>query len=129
MINNQKDKVYGMKMSEWISRVPNELDRDAVGLWQIVPAGEINFGLAGGDLIDYVRRNINALLDAGAVPVRGGNGTGFDWVRQSHFGISKASIIEAVIAEWQRVGNDVDDLMDSIWFARPRPGSKYIKMD
>ena len=31
---------FGTPLSEWISRVPNELPRDAVGLWQVAPVLE-----------------------------------------------------------------------------------------
>ena len=129
MTNDPKDVVFGTKMSDWISRVPNELPRDAVGLWQIIPAGEINFKLSGHVLVDYVRRNILALLGAGALPVIGGKGTGFAWVHQPQFGMTNDEIVRNVIAEWLSVGNNVDDLIGSVWFALPRPGTKYIKMD
>ena len=129
MKSDPKDVIFGTKMSEWISRVPNELTRDAVGLWQIVPDGEFNFQLSGAALADFVRRNIVELIDAGALPVTGGKGTGYDWVYQPQFGTIKDDIVRNVIAEWQRIGNNVDELMGSVWFALPRPGAKYIKMD
>ena len=129
MTSEPIDSIYGVAMSEWISLVPGELPRDAVGLWQIVPAGTIHFKLSGNDLVDYVRRNIYALLGAGAVPVISGGETGFDWVYQPQFGATKEEIAQSVIAEWQRIGNDVGDLAGSIWFALPRPGKKYVKMD
>ncbi len=37
---------FGTPMGEWINLV-GELDIDAVGLWQIVPAGREGFGLQG----------------------------------------------------------------------------------
>ena len=129
MKSDPKDVIFGTKMSEWISRVPNELTRDAVGLWQIVPDGELNFRLSGFSLAEFVRRNIVALIDAGAIPVAGGKGTGYEWVYQPQFGTTKEDIVRNVVAEWQRIGNNVDELMGSVWFARPRPGTKYIKMD
>ena len=64
------DVIFGTKMSEWISRVPNELTRDAVGLWQIVPDGEFNFQLSGSELTDFVRRNIVAGLESANGPSR-----------------------------------------------------------
>ena len=129
MTNDPVESVYGMRMGEWISRVPGELPRDAVGLWQIVPAGALRFKLGGNELVEYVRRNIFALVEAGAVPVIAGGGTGYDWVYQSQFGLTKEEIASGVIAEWQRIGNDAGDLAGSVWFARPRPGTKYIKID
>ena len=128
MNNDPKDKVFGTAMIEWIARAPNELPRDAVGLWQIVSAGVVNFDLSGSNLVEFVGRSIMALLDAGALPVRGGNGTSHFWIYQPQFGATKDAVRRGVIAEWQRIGNDVDDLMDSIWFALPRPGENYVKM-
>ena len=129
MTNEPVDKLYGTPMSVVIARVPNELPRDAVGLWQIVPAGMLRFDLSGVALIDYVRRNIDALLDAGAVPVVAGTGTSYEWVRRIDLGSTRQQIADGVIAEWQRIGNDPGDLAGSIWFARPRPGQMYVKMD
>lgn len=129
MNNDPVENVYGMRMSEWIALVPGELPQDAVGLWQIVPAGLLRFNLKGSDLVNYVRRNIYALVDAGAIPVVGGRGTGFDWVYQSQYGSTKEEIASKVIEEWQRIGNDIGELANSVWFARPRPGTNYIKMD
>ena len=129
MTSEPVDNVYGMTMTEWISLVPNELAQDAVGLWQIVPAGILRFGLSGGELEDYVRRNIEALLNAGAVPVVGSIKSDYEWIRQTQLGISREEIVAAVIAEWHRVGNDPGELAGSIWFARPVLGKMYVKMD
>ena len=79
--------------------MPEELQRDAVGFWQFDPVGRIEFNLVGDDLVDFVRRVIHALLDAGAVPVRFGGGTGFDWVVQKQYGTDKTGVTEAIIAE------------------------------
>jgi hypothetical protein len=128
MSNEPVDKIYGTSMSEHIALVPGELPRDAVGLWQIVPAGVVRFGLSGQDLTDYVRRNIFALVDAGAVPVKAAVGSGYEWDRMYQFGNTRELIAAAVIAEWQRIGNDPGDLAGSIWFALPRTGQKYVKM-
>ncbi|KAB2823602.1 MAG: hypothetical protein F9K51_07420 [Candidatus Dadabacteria bacterium] len=130
MIVEKKHKIYGRTMSEWISLVPGELDVDAVGLWQIVPAGIDGFGLEGEELTEYVRRNLMALLEAGAIPVRGGKSTGYDWVAQHHYGKTKEEIIENIIREWLNMGNDPKILIGEVWFARPDPRfPKHVKMD
>ncbi len=123
-------KRYGTPLSEWIELIPNELPRDAVGIYQIVPAGRDGFGLTGDHLVDFVRRSIHGLLDAGAVPVRGGKGTGYGWVWQRQYGTSKDEITEALIAEWQAMLDDPLVLCgEGIWFALPKPGVKYVKAD
>ena len=124
-------KKYGTSVSDWIALVPGELSRDAVGLWQIVPAGRDGFGLSGADLTDYVRRNIYALLDAGAVPVKSVPGSGYEWVRQSQYGATRGEIAEAIIREWEPVPDDSFSMIEHCpWFARPDPDyPMYVRMD
>lgn len=130
MNQEPRHKDYGTPLSEWIARIPNELPYDAVGIFQIVPAGRDGFGLARDDLVDFVRRAIMALLDAGAVPVRGGEDTGYDWIAQRQYGQSKHEITEAVIAEWLAMPDDPFVLCgEGVWFALPQPGKKYVKLD
>jgi hypothetical protein len=130
MKGEPRHKLYGRPMSEWIALVPGELDVDAVGLWQIVPAGVDGFGLQGEELIEYVRRNIRALLQAGAVPVRHEPGSTFEWTHQKQYGSEREEIIEAIIREWLVLGNDPMILAGEVWFARPDPKSpNYVKMD
>ena len=70
-----RHKLYGHTIAEHIKTLPDELSVDAVGLWQIVPAGRYGFELSDGDLTEFVRRCVLALLDHGAIPVVGGGGT------------------------------------------------------
>lgn len=131
MIDESRDKDSGETISEAISQYPHELDRDAVGIWQIVPGGRMDFGLSGDALADYVRRTIYALLDAGAVPVRHVPGSGFRWSRQTQYGLTREEIAEAIIAEWEPVPYDSYSMIEHCpWFARPRPNDpNYVKMD
>lgn len=122
--------MYGTPMSEWLSRIPNELPRDAVGMFQIVPAGRDGFQLKGADLVDFIRRAIYGLLDAGALPVRGGGGTDYFWIAQHQYGIDKFSMTEAIIKEWIAMPDDPLVLCgEGVWFARPRPGTNFVKVD
>lgn len=121
----------GESIPTHIARYPNELDRDAVGIWQIVPGGRVGFGLSGDALADYVRRAIYALLDAGAVPVRHVPDSGFHWTHQKQYGTTREEIAEAIIKEWEPVPYDSYSMIEHCpWFARPRPHSpNYVKMD
>lgn len=105
-------------MTEWISLVPGELPRDAVGLWQVLAAGEHGFDLRDAGLSEYVRRNIVALLQHGAVPVKGGKGTAFDWIALHQYGTQKEEIVGSIIEEWELHKND-EMYPFSIWFALP----------
>jgi hypothetical protein len=124
------DKDYGVSISDWLSMVPNELPRDAVGMFQIVPAGRDGYSLVGPDLIEFVRRGIDALLKAGAVPVRGQRGADYEWIRQKQYGSTDAEITESIITEWLAMPDDPLVLCgEGVWFARPRSGRKYVQLD
>lgn len=91
---------FGQAMVEYINTVAGELPVDAVGMWQIIPAGRHGFGLGGDELTEFVRRCVLALLDAGAKPVVGGGGSDYDWLLQPQYGKSNEEILSAVINEW-----------------------------
>jgi hypothetical protein len=125
------DDEFGLTMDEWISSFPEELSRDAVGLHLIVVPGRDDFHLVGSELEDFVRRGIFALLQAGAIPVRFGGGSGFDWVAQKQYGIEKNQIIEAILNEWLALPDDPVVLFSKgVWFARPNPDRpRFVKLD
>jgi hypothetical protein len=115
MTSEPVDKHFGVPLSEWISRIPNELDLDAVGLWQVVLDGRDSFDLSGVRLRDFVTRGVIALLRAGAVPVRPSPEKNVFWVRQSCYGSGIEEIASNVVEEWERSGIDPDQ--DGLWFA------------
>ena len=123
----------GDPLNDFVLLYPNELDQDAVGIWQIVPDAEHAFGLSGDDLFEYVRRAVVALLDAGAVPVKFEDGSGYEWTHQKQYGVASDEISEAVVAELARVPLPWDSyalIEHCPWFARPNPKyPKYVKMD
>lgn len=127
MTQDRRDSVYGRTMSEWIDLVPGELTVDAVGLWQILAAGRHHFYLEGDELADYVRRNIVALIDAGAVPVFHDQDSEFEWTTNYDYGATSVEIANAVVNEWQASRDDKSYPL-GIWFARPREGKKYVKL-
>ncbi|MBU9580588.1 hypothetical protein KTE26_19305 [Ralstonia mannitolilytica] len=113
-----KHKLYGHTVDEHIRTVSDELEVDAVGLWQIVPAGRYGFELNETDLSEFVRRCVVALLEHGAKPVVGGAGTEFDWIFQAQYGDSNEEIANAVVSEWLAAGaGDCDP--GGLWFALP----------
>ena len=130
MTNELKHKTYGYGISECVSFFPGELDRDAVGLWQVVPAGRDGFGLTGSALTDFVRSGIHALLEAGAVPVRHNPTSAYEWDRQAQYGDASDTIERLVIEEWLKMPDDPLILCgEGVWFARPRAGKLYVKLD
>lgn len=110
MTEEPVDKYFGTPMREWIARVPNELEVDAVGLWQIIPVGIDSFGLSGGHLDDFARRCILALLRRGAVPVRVPSDVPATEYQGSH-----EEIADLIINDWKAGTLVADD--DGLWFA------------
>ena len=108
--------IFGTPLSEWLLLVPNELPRDAVGLWQITPALEHHFALSGGALENAVRQAIRGLLAAGAIPVEGGSSPG-QWAARGDLAGSGEAGIDRVVQYWRELGREPD--VGDIWFALP----------
>jgi hypothetical protein len=115
-IQEPVDKYFGTPLSEWIARVPNELDVDAVGLWQIIPTGMDSFGLSDECLEEFTCRCIVALLQKGAVPVRAAPPGVSGWVRETTYQGSHEEIAEQIVCDW-KVGKIIPD-HNGLWFAR-----------
>jgi len=115
MTEEHVDKYFGIPMSEWIDRIPNELEADAVGLWQIVTAGKDNFDLAGEDLKSFVKLGILALLKKGARPVAPSQEPGKFWELNVCYGENPNDIAENIVGEWLKSETDPDE--DGLWFA------------
>jgi hypothetical protein len=116
MRRDLRHRRYGTTIDEWTSAIPEELPIDAVGLWQIVPAGRDGFGLSGNELVEFVRACVMALLGKGAKPVIGSRDGDYIW-RLANYGETPEQIADAIIAEWQRSGREPD--AGGPWFALP----------
>ena len=94
---------------------------DAIG------AGQFEFELTGPELVQYVRQNLVALVEAGAIPVVGGKGTGYEWIANYNYGLTKHEIVAAIVAEW--LASNGDEMYPwTVWFALARDNPGYIKM-
>src|SRR5437868_2186770 len=118
MSTEPRDRVTGTPMSELIAFMPNSLNDLPVGLWVIIEHGKKGFGLEGEALVDFIRRCIYALVDAGAKPVAGGNKPN-QWELQTQYGRNKYEIAEAVIAECQAHGSVKPEPWTGAWFGLP----------
>lgn len=96
----------------------HELEIDAVGMWQIVPKGRVDFGLEGLELEHFVHLHVSALVHAGALPqmieVCDGEKR---WAPDARYGSSPAEIIENVMSEW--LADPVDPDVGGLWFHKP----------
>jgi hypothetical protein len=119
-IEPERRSRYGETLSGSIAHWPRSLNDLPVGLFQIIVDGREGFGLDGEMLIDFIRRCIYALVDAGAMPVRGAGIPGVaKWILQPQYGRSKQEIAEAVIAEWLRDGAPTPETWTGLWFGLP----------
>jgi hypothetical protein len=101
-----------MSAADWVALVRNELDIDAVGLWQIIATGRQEFGLDGEDLETFVRTALRGLLAKGAIPITGRDKT---WVAEHKYGAGPDEIIESVVQVWLSKGMREPDVGD-VWF-------------
>jgi len=118
MIKEPTDPL-GVPMSEWIADLPTTLNDIPVGMWVLVPKGRMSFGLEGPALIDFLRRCIHTLMDAGTKPVIKTTKPR-TWELQTQYGSNKHEVAEAVIREWLRQGAPTPDPWDGVWFGLPR---------
>ena len=119
MNTEPRDRAFGTPMSEWLATMPNSLSDVPVGMWLLVHRGRMAFELEGEALVDFIRRSIHALIDAGAKPVRGAGKPG-TWALQSQYGANKYEIAEAVIAEWKEQGAPTPEPWTGLFFGLPR---------
>jgi hypothetical protein len=116
------------RISDWLERLPAELPVDAIGLWQIVPAGQTEFALTDERLTAFVASAIRRLLASGAVPVRHVPGSDYDWTEQAQYGSTIEEKVAALVAEWTTMPDDPQVLCgEGVWFARDRPGTRHVQ--
>ena len=118
MTTDPIDIASGAPMSEWIATMPDSLSDIPMGMWHLVPRAK-SFGLEGEARVDFIRRCIHALVDAGAKPVRGAGKPG-TWALQPQYGANKYEIAEAVIAEWKGQGAPTPEPWTGLFFGLPR---------
>jgi hypothetical protein len=111
-------RIFRTPVSEWVASVPSELEDDAVGLWQIIPVGRVDFGLEGNELVNYVRKALLAVFAQGAKPVEGATDGKHYWKLRENYGDEPERMAEAIIDEWLASGHDPDP--GGIWFALPK---------
>lgn len=110
-------KFTNERLSEWEEKMPNELERDAIGLWQIIPALKYDFGLTGEKLILHVKKNVARLIELGARPVTGApQDDERYWIVLDNYGKSPNEVAERIVEDWINSGKDPD--FGDIWLAR-----------
>ena len=99
---------HGTPILAWIETSAAAIEDDHESLWRILAAAK-GYGLDREETIEFARRCIGSLLDAGAVPVVF---TGVDspmFAPTDRFGTRNDEIVEAVVADWlANGGGDLD---------------------
>jgi hypothetical protein len=125
MMTEPKDRIFGTPLDKWLEALPLDMSDTPVGLWRLVPRAE-DFGFADARRVDFLRRAIRALLDAGGMPVRGAGLPG-RWVLQTQYGAAKPAIVAAVVAEWQAQGSPTPEPWTGLAFGLPWSYAKAEK--
>lgn len=99
----------------WQDRLLDMLRSDAVHLCQIVGAARDEFALEGRDVVEFTRRAVAAVLDAGGMPVK--TAADASWVADTKYGRTKANMVDNIVDEWLALGRDPD--LGDLWFALP----------
>lgn len=113
-IDNIRSKHFPEEtVQTYIELTPNELERDYVGLFEIIGEGKRSFSLSGPDLEEFTRRALAAVLDRGAVPVSGPNPD-----RELSYGTERNEIIDNIVKYWL-YESDRDPDVGDVWFGVP----------
>jgi hypothetical protein len=119
MTQDRIHKFWGTPIDEWIERVPNELPRDAVSLWQIVAEARFGYDLEGDSLNDFIRRCLLGLFASGAMPVKFSQDNVHDWALQTEYLGEPDVMADHIISNWIKGGRETPDESD-LWFALPQ---------
>ena len=117
MIEEPRDRYDGATISEYIADLCSEVQCDGVGLFLLIRTGRRGYGYEGEALLAFLRRVLTAMMEAGAHPVLGGNGTEYSWLVQKQYGERPAEIAENVVRAWVAQGMPNDAWLSGwLWF-------------
>ena len=117
MNEEPRDSFYGETISEYINGVCFEAQCDGVAFAGILDQGRRGYGHEGEALLAFLRRVLTAMMEAGAHPVLGGNGTEYSWLVQKQYGERPAEIAENVVRAWVAQGMPNDAWLSGwLWF-------------
>jgi hypothetical protein len=116
-MNELNDLTAGTTLNECVAAFPNELQVDAVGLWQVVNTLRRRYGLQEPELAVHVRKSIEGLLAAGAVPVVGSSKDNL-WHVAAGFDQHGEDRTEALLRYLEALGRDPD--VGDLWLALPK---------
>ncbi|MBB3312229.1 hypothetical protein FHT78_004011 [Rhizobium sp. BK196] len=111
----KKHKYFDVSIGDWIKKIPNDLEFDAISLKDIANVGRFDFELPNADSEEFVRLGVLELIKAGASPVVRGSEAEF-WVKCNHLGNNAEEIASNIVKNWKKSGVDPDE--EGLWFAQ-----------
>ena len=119
MIDHLRYDGTGSLVGEYMIAIAGQAASETVGLWEIVPAGRLAYGLSGVDLDEFIGRFICVLVAKGWRPIRtvGVRPGYWMWAEQTQYGAAPTEIAQAILAEWHANGSP-DPEWDWVKFAR-----------
>jgi hypothetical protein len=118
-----KHKIHGHTLEQEIAYDTHELSQDAVGLWTLVDAAQIDFKLTGSDLDKYLIKSFTELGKAGGRPAKGGAGSKYYWDEQKQFGSDPHEVASRLLEEVKLSKYKIEPC-SGIWFvSEPRLSS------
>ena len=113
MKNDPIHNYFGTPASEWIAKLPNDLEIDDIAIWQIVLVGRYSFGLSGDELTNFINKCIVNLLEKGASPVMPiKNGTG--WSKIEKYQGAPKNVADMIVSDLNF--SEIDTDSDFLWF-------------
>jgi hypothetical protein len=107
------ERFTGTPILDWIEDIHYAIMDDHVSLWGLLSDANA-FGLDANERVEFVRRCLRSIFDAGAVPVVFTGKVTPIFERTDRFGTTRDEIVEAVIADWLASGGS-----DLEWGAYP----------
>lgn len=91
---------YGTPILRWIQDRAGSARHEFETFSAIVSAGRHGYKLEGDELVEFARRCLYAMLEAGAKPVVFTTGDGPQFRLTDVYGTANDEIVEMIIAEW-----------------------------
>ncbi len=106
-------------VDEWLDELPSNFDYDPIGMWELLAAGRDGYGLAGDELVHFLRRAVRRLLEYGARPARTVDDGPFYWIAEVKYGETADEILDKLMSDPSAWGDGEPDYRSGLLFATP----------
>jgi hypothetical protein len=106
-------------LDQFAESVASELAIDAVGMWQVVPYAQKDFGSDEKLVEQAIRYCLVHMFGVGALPVVAAHDGLHRWAVKTGYGETHEQMADAIVSEWKASGAILPRPYDSLWFALP----------